>query len=280
MLPRLFAQALPEVAAALHGVINPAPSLPFVDLDLHKTVVQVAAFQFQGAGPLVERGMIPGPRQSWSALLLARLPPVCHIREVGPHLANGIFDRAAAVDEGHSGKALGEVPAFPGLWMLAGFDRAGLGPGEQFISGDGALTHLEVLLRVVGDALGKLLSMRQEKVDVEGASPIEHLFSGMQGRSFLTIGSPLPAFAQVKEQFRRAGRLSHLVVLLMRTKVLNAASVLLLSLVVKLFRTSLKVSRASEQRRHRLALGEAPLAGSRYSTSHQNFIKITKNTSN
>jgi hypothetical protein len=120
--------------------------------------------------------------------------------------------------------------------MLTGFDRADLRPGEQFMGGDGALTHLEVLLRVVGDALGKLLGMRQEKVDVEGARPIEQLFSGMQGRSFLPIGSPLPAFAQVKEQFHRAGRLSHLVVLLMRTKVLNASSVLLLSFIVKLFR--------------------------------------------
>ena len=68
--------------------------------------------------------------------------------------------------------------------MLTGCDRTDLRPGEQFIGGDGALTHLQVLLRVVGDALGKLGGMRQEKVDVEGARLIEHLCSGMQGRSF------------------------------------------------------------------------------------------------
>jgi hypothetical protein len=94
--------------------------------------------------------------------------------------------------------------------MLTGFDRAGFGPAEQFIGGDGAFTQLQVLLRVVGHPLGKLVRMRQEKVNVESARLIEHLCGGIQGRAFLGIGSPLPAFAQVKEQFRRAGRLSHL----------------------------------------------------------------------
>src|SRR6266487_1755555 len=119
--------------------------------------------------------------------------------------------------------------------MLAGGDCAGLCPAEQFIGRDRALTHLQVLFGVVGDTLGKLVRMRQEKVDVEGARLSEHLFGGMQGSSLLAIGSSLPTFAQVKEQFRRARRLSHRVVLLMRTIVLNASSVLLLWLVVKLF---------------------------------------------
>jgi hypothetical protein len=105
--------------------------------------------------------------------------------------------------------------------MFAGCDRAGFGPGEQFIGGDRALAHLQVLLRVVRHPLGQLLGMRQEKVDVESTRLIEHLFSGIQSRSFLAIGSPLPACAQVKEQLRRARCLSHLVALLVRTKVLK-----------------------------------------------------------
>jgi hypothetical protein len=56
--------------------------------------------------------------------------------------------------------------------------------------------------------------MRQEKVNLEGARLIEHPFSGIQGCSFLGIGSSLPACAQVKEQFRRARGLAHRVVLL------------------------------------------------------------------
>jgi hypothetical protein len=238
LLPRLVAQALLEVTAALHRVVHPAPSLPIVDLEPHKPGVQVAVFQFQGAGALVERGVIGGPRQPWLAFLLAARFPGRSMRQIRPHLANGVFDHAPAVEQRHVRKALVEVPAFPRLWMLAGCDREGLGPGEQFIGGDGALTHLQVFLRVVGDALGKLIRMRQEKVEVERARLIEHLFSGIQGRSFLGIGAPSPAFALVKEQFRRAGRLSHLVALLMRTKVLNVSSVRLLSLVVKLSRSS------------------------------------------
>ncbi len=120
--------------------------------------------------------------------------------------------------------------------MLTGFDRAGFGPGKQFIGGDGALPHFQMLLRVVRDAFGELVGIRQQKVDVEGPRSVEHPDCGIEGGSFAGIGSSLPAVTQIKEEFRGAGRLSHLAVLLTRTKVLDAPSVLLLSLVVKLFR--------------------------------------------
>jgi len=49
----------------------------------------------------------------------------------------------------------------------------------------------------------------------------------------------LPAFAQIKHQFGGASGLSHPVVLLIRTNILDASSVLLLPLDVKLFRPSI-----------------------------------------
>ncbi len=79
--------------------------------------------------------------------------------------------------------------------------------------------------------------MSKKKVDVKGARCVEQGHGLIEKRAFAGIGSPLPAFAQVKQQFRGASGISHLVLLLVRTKVLNASSLLLLSLVVKLFQS-------------------------------------------
>src|SRR5258707_15440537 len=51
--------------------------------------------------------------------------------------------------------------------------------------------------------------MRQQKVDVESPRFVEHPDGGIEGGSFASIGSSLPAVAQVKKQLGGAGRLSH-----------------------------------------------------------------------
>lgn len=51
--------------------------------------------------------------------------------------------------------------------------------------------------------------MGEKEVNVEGAGGIEHLDSGSEGSPLARIGSPLSAFVQVKEQFRRACSLSY-----------------------------------------------------------------------
>jgi hypothetical protein len=66
----------------------------------------------------------------------------------------------------------------------------------------------------------------------------EHEGGGIKGGSFGRIGSSLVSLAQVKQQFGGARGLAHLELLLMRTKVLDASSLPLLRLVVKLFRLS------------------------------------------
>src|SRR5215831_500410 len=81
--------------------------------------------------------------------------------------------------------------------------------------------------------------MGQEEVDVEGARPIQDLDRRGEGGLFVGIGSSLVSLAQVKEQFRGTRGLAHPVMLLIRTKVLAASSVLLVCLVVKLFHSSL-----------------------------------------
>src|SRR5258708_22739855 len=90
----------------------------------------------------------------------------------------------------------------------------GFGAAEQFVGGDRPLSHLQVLLRIVGDALSQLVGMRQKKVNVEGACLIEQAASGIQGGSFVCIGSSLVSLAQVKQQFGGARGLAHRVVLL------------------------------------------------------------------
>src|SRR5258708_15373909 len=115
----------------------------------------------------------------------------------------------------------------------------GFGAAEQFVGGDRPLAELQVLLRIVGDALRQLVGMRQKKVEVEGACLIEHEGSGIQSGAFVRIGSSLVAPAQGKQQFGGARGLAHAVVLLLRTNVLNPSSVLRLDLVVKLVQSSL-----------------------------------------
>src|SRR5260370_29148155 len=80
--------------------------------------------------------------------------------------------------------------------------------------------------------------MRQEKGEVEGTRRIQNLDRLFQIRSFAGIGSPLTAKGEVKEQLGGASGLSHRVVLPIRTEVLGPPSLLLLSLVVKLFHLS------------------------------------------
>src|SRR5713101_8107879 len=91
--------------------------------------------------------------------------------------------------------------------------------------------------------------MGQKKVDVKGTRGSEQGDRLSEKCSSAGIGSALLAFAQIKQQFGGASGLSHLVVLLIGTKVLGATSLLLLSRVVKLFRSSFWPSSA-----HGLAL--------------------------
>jgi hypothetical protein len=77
--------------------------------------------------------------------------------------------------------------------------------------------------------------MRQKKVNVKGARPIQYLNRRAESGLFVRIGSSLVSPAQVKQQFGGASGLAHPVMLLMRTKVLNASSLLRLCLGVKLF---------------------------------------------
>src|SRR5260370_1658166 len=51
--------------------------------------------------------------------------------------------------------------------------------------------------------------MRQQKVEVESPRFVEHPDGGIEDGSFASIGSSLPAVAQVKKQLGGAGRLSH-----------------------------------------------------------------------
>ena len=60
----------------------------------------------------------------------------------------------------------------------------------------------------------------------------------MQVRSFSCIGSSLVSLPQIKWEFGRTRGLAHRVVLLLRTNVLGASSVLPSHLVVKLFPSS------------------------------------------
>jgi len=94
--------------------------------------------------------------------------------------------------------------------MLFGGTRGGFGPGEQLIRRDGPLPHLLVLVRVIGDPLIEFASMRQEERDIEGAPFVEDRGGPVQVRSFLGIGSPCCAFAQVELELGRARSLSHL----------------------------------------------------------------------
>jgi len=66
-----------------------------------------------------------------------------------------------------------------------------------------------MLLRVVGDSLRELLGVCQEEVHVKGAGCIENLHRGIYKGSFVGIGSPLRALAEIKREFGRASRLSH-----------------------------------------------------------------------
>src|SRR5260370_14821989 len=184
---------------------------------------------------MVERRVIRGPRQTRLPFFLAALLRICSMRQIGAHLANGCLDHASAVDEMHLGKACAEVPPLPGMRMGFRFHGAGFGPGEQFVGGDGAFAHLQMLLRIVGDTLSQLVGMRQKKVNVEGACLIEHEGSGIKGGSYVNICSSLVSLAPVKEQVRGASGLAHPVLLLMRTKCLGASSFLTLRLVVHVF---------------------------------------------
>ncbi len=93
--------------------------------------------------------------------------------------------------------------------MLFGGNGGSLGPGQQFMSGDEAFAHLQVLFAVIGHPLGKLLCMGQKKVEVESPCLIEHLCCRKQGGAFLVIGSSLIRLAQIKEKFGRSAGLSH-----------------------------------------------------------------------
>jgi hypothetical protein len=187
---------------------------------------------------LVERGVIGGRWIPWFALLLPARFPVRVIGEIGADFANRVFDHRAAVGKGHAWKALGKVPAGPGMGMGCRFYRAGFSPAEQFMGRNEAFAQLQVFFAVIDHALGELLGMRQKEVNVESAHGSQHRCRRIQGGSFLVIGSSLVSPAQVKGQFRSARGLAHPVVLLLRTNVLGASSVLRVDLVVKLVRSS------------------------------------------
>src|SRR6266446_157755 len=130
VLPGLIAMSLLEVATALHRIVDPGPSLSIVDLELHKTALDISRFQMQHAGALVERRMIRGSWSPWLAFVLPALVPVRTIGQVRSNLANGIFDHASAVDDRHVRKHFSEVPAFPGMRVLTGGHRTGFCPRQ------------------------------------------------------------------------------------------------------------------------------------------------------
>ncbi len=235
--PRLGAPLL-KVAAVLDGVIDPLPALPGVHFEPHKRLAPIEAVQFERASPFVEGWMVGSSRKSRSALLLATFFPVPTIGQIGPHFANGILDDTATVHKGHSGERLREVPARPGVGMLFGCDATGFGPGQQLVGTDRPLPHFQMLFRIVGNALCQLVGMGQKEVDVEGPRLGKHLDGGIEESAFFAIGSSLVALVQGKRELGGACRVSHAAVLLMRTNVLDASSILPLRLLVKLFRSS------------------------------------------
>src|SRR5258708_15749999 len=91
---------------------------------------------------------------------------------------------------------------------------------------------------VVDNAFSQLVGMGQERGEVEGTDSFQYLERRGKSGLFACIRSSLVSLAQVKREFRGARGLSHAGVLLQRTNVLNAFSVLLFCLVVKLFRSS------------------------------------------
>ena len=70
------------------------------------------------------------------------------------------------------------------------------------MGGDSPFAHLQVLFRVVADALSQLVGMGQKEVDVEGARPIQYLDRRGEGGMFVRIGSSLVSLAKGKQQFR------------------------------------------------------------------------------
>ena len=72
-----------------------------------------------------------------------------------------------------------EVPAGPGMGMLFSCHGVALGPREQFVGRDGSQKQLQMLLRVVADALRELVGVCQEEVHVKGAGRSEHLHRGL-----------------------------------------------------------------------------------------------------
>ena len=132
------------------------------------------------------------------------------------------------------------------MGMIFRFHRAGFGPGQQLVGTDPPLPHFRMLFRIIGDAFCQLVGMGQKEVDVEGARLGKHLDGGIEEGAFFAIGSSLVALVQGKRELGSACRLSHAAVLLMRTKVLDASSVLPLCLLVKLVHSSPWYTRAIE----------------------------------
>jgi hypothetical protein len=55
------------------------------------------------------------------------------VREIRPHLADGILDDRPPVGKGHGWKALAEIPAAPGMGMGRRCHGADFGPAEQLV---------------------------------------------------------------------------------------------------------------------------------------------------
>src|SRR5260370_7473196 len=126
------------------------------------------------------------------------------------------------------------------MGMVLRFDCGGFGPGQPLVGTDRSLQHFRMLFRIRGNAFCQLVGMGQKEVDVEGPRLGKHLDGDIEERAFFAIGSSLVALVQGKRELGSACRLSHAAVLLTRTKVLDASSVLLLCLLVKLFHLSLR----------------------------------------
>ncbi len=95
--------------------------------------------------------------------------------------------------------------------MGARFDCFKLGPGQQFVRGDQSFTHLACLFGDDLHSLHHLVGMSQKKVQIELAGGIQDLDRLLEMASFARIRASLPAGGEIKQEFGRSGRLSHLV---------------------------------------------------------------------
>src|SRR6266487_259058 len=108
------------------------------------------------------------------------------------------------------GEGSAEVPIGQSMGMLGSFDGLKLRPGEQLVGRNQSFPHFLVVLGEVGNALGDVFGMEEEKGHVESTSCIQNRSRLFQVCSFAGIGSSLFPLSESKGEFCGTHSLSHL----------------------------------------------------------------------